>query len=464
MQFFGRKEELNILYNAYSNDSFESIIMYGRRRIGKSELIKKSYENIDSKNIYFECLKASEELNVGALSKIIGEAFNIPTPSFSALIDALEFVFSKSIDEKIILVIDEYPYLRGTNDYYDSVIQNVIDKYKMNSKMKFILCGSYIDIMQEIIDGDKPLYGRFTIKFNIKQMNYLESSLFYPNASLEDKVKYYSVFGGVPYYNQYIDDKLSVKENIINLIASSNARLLVEAENFLSDEMTKLKNANECFSAVAFGNKSFSDILNKSHISSSPTLSDILRKLINMDVLEKIYPINDENEKKSTYRIKERLSLFYYKYIFLNKSYLKTMPADLFYDEFISTDFESQYVPKEFERIASQYLELMNKNKLISPVLYKIGTFYYDDKKNRKNGEFDVVTLNKYGYDFYEVKFTKNPIDDSVVNEEKYQLNNLNIKYNKLGFVSKSGFDITNSDDYNLITLENIYNLEIINK
>ena len=464
MQFFGRKEELNILYNAYSNDSFESIIMYGRRRIGKSELIKKSYENINCKKIYFECFKASEALNTEALSKRIGETFNIPTPNYKTLLEALDYVFSKSLEEKIILVIDEYPYLRGTNDYYDSVIQNVIDKYKMNAKIKFILCGSYIDMMLQIIEGDKPLYGRFTVKLNIKQMNYLESSLFYKNASLEDKVKYYSVFGGVPYYNQFIDDKLSVKENIINLISGPNARLLVEAENFLSDEITKLNNANECFNAIAQGNRSFTDILNKSHITSSPTLSDVLKKLINMDVLEKVNPINDETEKKSSYIIKERLSLFYYKYIFLNKSYLKTMPADLFYDEFIFLDFESQYVPKEFERIAIQYFELMNKNKLISPVLYKIGTFYYDDKKNRKNGEFDVVTLNKFGYDFYEVKFTKNPIDDSVVNEEKYQLNNLNIKYNKLGFISKSGFDITNSDEYNLITLEDIYNIEIINK
>ena len=457
--FVGRTEELKILENSYKNDSYEGVVIYGRRRIGKSELIKESFKTVDCKKIYYECKKASEELNVSSLSDKLAETFNMPKPNFKELDEVLRFIFEKSLSEKIIFVLDEYPYMRGTSDYLDSIIQRVINDYKNNSKIKFILCGSYIDVMEKIISNTSPLYGRFTYKLNIKQMNYYESSLFYKNASNEDKVKYYSVFGGVPFYNQFIDDKLTVKENIINLIIGTNSRLLSEAESFLNEEMSKLVNANECFVAIAEGKTKFSDILQKSKVTSSPTLSDILKKMINMDIVEKIYPINDENEKKSYYVITDRLSAFYYRYIFKKGSYFNVMSPGDFFEEFISNDFETYLIPKEFENITKQYLAILNKRKEIDPVLYKIGKYYYDLPKEKKNGEFDVVTLSKNGYDFYEVKFTSKPIDDAVVNEELFQLSKANIKYNKLGFVSKNGFNITNKDDYYLITLDDIYNL-----
>ncbi len=455
--FYGRIEELEILKNAYNNDSFESFAIYGRRRIGKSELIKESYRNLNCKVIYYECKKASEEFNISALSDKLADSFNIPKPDFKTLDSVLRFIFEKSINEKIIMVLDEYPYMRGNSDFLDSIIQGVIDDYKNKSKIKFIICGSYIDIMEQILSSKSPLYGRFTYKLNIKQMNYLESSMFYSNASNEDKVRYYSVFGGVPYYNQFIDDKLTVKENIINLIIGSKARLLSEAEGFLNEKIAKLNNANECFTAIAEGNVKFNDILQKSNVSSSPTLSDVLKKLINMDVVEKTYPINDESEKKSYYSIIERLSLFYYRYIFKRGAFFNVMAPDAFYDEFILDDFEKYYVPKEFENISKQFLIIQNKNKKINPPLYKVGKYYYDLPKSRKNGEFDVVTLSKDGYDFYEVKFTEIQIDDAVVNEEIYQLKNANIKYNRLGFISKTGFNISNVKDYVLITLDDMY-------
>ena len=457
MEFIGRKEELNILNDAYLSDKYEGIVVYGRRRIGKSEIIKQSFKNNNIKAIYYECSKATEELNVELMCEAVSKELGIPKPAFKHINEFLSYLFEYASNDKLIFVIDEYPYLRGKDSYLDSVIQTVIDKYRMSSKLKLIICGSYVDVMSELIQENSPLYGRFTYKINVKQMNYLESAEFYPTFSNEDKVKLYSVFGGVPYYNQYIDKNLSVKENIINLIASPNARLLSEAESFLSHEIVKLNNANEVFNAIALGNKKFSDILAKSHVSSSPRLASVLTSLINMDIIEKYYPINDESEKKSLYEITERLSKFYYKYIFRNKSMFYTMPSDTFFDEFIEDDYNTQYVPKEFESITKQYLLIENKNHRINPVLYKIGKYYYDDPKNKINGEFDVVTYSKDGYDFYEVKFRDGKLSDAVVNEEKYQLDKLKIKYNKLGFVSKSGFDIKNSSDYILIDLRDIY-------
>ena len=327
----------------------------------------------------------------------------------------------------------------------------------MSCSLKFILCGSYVAVMENILKEDNPLYGRFSIKMNVRQMDYLDSSKFYPSMSNEDKVAIYSVFGGVPYYNQFVDDKLSVKENIITLVASSNARLLTEAKDFVALEINKMANANETFMAIAAGNKKFSDILNKSHVSSSPTLVDVLTRLEEMDAINKISPINEETQKKSIYEISDRLTLFYYRYIFRKISFFSTMNSDDFYEGFIKEDFYNQYIPKEFEKISAQFLIRQNKKGKIKPPLYKVGKYYYDDPINKTNGEFDVVTLNKNGYDFYEVKFSSSPIDDSIVKEEIYQLSKINIKYNKLGFISKTGFNLANPKDYILYTLDDIY-------
>ena len=457
MEFIGREEELNRLKRAYFTDEYEGILVYGRRRIGKSELIKESYKTEKCKVVYYECVKVSEESNTRAFSDVIGRVFGFPSPAFSSFGDAVEFLFNRSLNEKIILVLDEYPYLREKIQGCDSIFQSIIDRYAMNCKMKLILCGSYADIMEKLIAEDNPLYKRLGLSLNVKQMDYYESAMFYPAFSNEDKVRIYSVFGGIPYYNRFVDGSKSVKENIIELVASKNARFENAPMTSLETEVSKITNANETFLAIARGKVKFSDILNSSHVSSSPALDDTLRKLILMDVVKKEYPVNDETEKKSLYSISDRLSRFYYKYIFPRLSYFSTMRAEDFYEEFIERDFEAKYVPKEFEEVAKQYLVRKNVAGEIKPPLYKVGKYYYDDAKKKKHGEFDVVTLNKDGYDFYEVKFTSSPIGENVINEEIRQLNEMGLRYNRVGFVSKSGFAISDKKDYVLITLDELY-------
>ena len=458
MNFIGRQDELGILKKAYESNDYEGIVVYGRRRIGKSELIKESYKDTDLISLYYECVDASEKTNAKFLSEKISEVFNMPTPNFVSIRECLKFIFTQSLDKPVVLVLDEYPYLRKNNYSLDSIIQTIVDEYKNKCHLKFILCGSCVAVMKEILSSKNPLYGRFSIKINVRQMNYYDSAKFYPLMTNEDKVAIYSVFGGVPYYNQFIDDKLSVEENIINLVASPNSRLLTEAKDFVALEINKMANANETFTAIAAGNKKFSDILNKSHVTSSPTLVDVLKKLEDMDAISRVSPINDESQKKAIYEICDRLTLFYYKYIFRRLSFFGTMNSKDFFNEFIKEDFYEHFVPKEFERISAQYLIKQNIERKINPPLYKVGKYYYDDPINKTNGEFDVVTMNKNGYDFYEVKFTKELVDDSVVNEEKYQLSKKNIEYNKLGFISKSGFSINDPENYILITIDDIYN------
>lgn len=212
---------------------------------------------------------------------------NLPRLGFQSIEEVFEFLFSYAKDKTVIFVLDEYPYLRSCMKGLDSILQTVIDKHLHTSHLKLILCGSYVDTMKSLIERENPLYGRFTRILDIKPMNYYDSSLFYPSFSNEDKVTLYSVFGGVPYYNRLIDESLSVRENIIDLIASQNGLLLNEVPMYLKNEISKINNANEVFETLAAGNTKFTNILNKSHIASSPILSDVLDKLMKIGVVEK---------------------------------------------------------------------------------------------------------------------------------------------------------------------------------
>jgi len=395
------------------------------------------------------------------LSDILSEELNLPKLKFDNIESILKYIFELSIKEKIILVLDEYPYLKKTINGMDSILQALIDKYNTTSKLSLVILGSYVDIMKELLFHSNPLYGRVDLTIELKQMDYYDSSLFYPAFSTEDKIKIYSVFGGIPYYNRLIDDSKSVKENIIELIASNGARLENEVSMYLNSEISKIVNANEVFEALSKGFSKYSDILSQSHVSSGPTLVDVLDKLIRMDVVSKTSPINDlNNKKKCGYYISDNLSLFYYRYIFKYSSQMKIMDPNIFYAKYIEKDFEQQYVPHIFERICKQYLIIKNKNGEIDPVFEKIGKYYYDNPIEHTNGEFDVVTEDEKGYVFYEAKFRKNPITNTIIQNEIKQVNLTGLNCYKYVFISRSGFMCEQQENVQLIDLNEFYDIK----
>ncbi len=399
MKFIGRKEELSKLDKVINSDKMNFTLIYGRRRVGKSELVSQALSKSEVKKLYYECKQVAQESNVNGLSEIVSETMGLPKLGFTDIESLLNYIFELSTKEKMVLVLDEYPYLRESVKGMDSILQAVVDKYRKDSKLTLIILGSYVEVMRSLLEHENPLYGRVDLTINLKQMDYYESSFFYPNYSAEDKVRIYSVFGGIPYYNRLIDDSKSVKENILSLIASPGARLENEVSMYLNAELSKIVNANEVFEALSRGFSKYSDILSQSHVSSGPTLVDVLDKLISMEVVVKTAPINDSaNKKKIAYYICDNLSLFYYRYIFKYSSQMQIMDSDIFYKKYIEKDFEEYYVPHMFENVCRQYLIRKNKAGEIEPVIENIGKYFYDNPEKRTNGEFDIVTFSRSGF------------------------------------------------------------------
>ncbi len=456
--FYGRETERKKLAAMFRSDGQMVSLIYGRRRIGKSELIKQSLKDSDLQSIYYECKQTTERNNVDSLAELISEAFHFPKPAFENIENLLRFLFKKSEQEPFILVLDEYSYLRENAKGLDSILQSVIDSYKDTSNIKLIICGSYVDTMKALLAKQNPLYGRVDLTINLKPMDYYDSALFYSGFSAEDKVRLFSVFGGIPYYNRLINAQKSVRENIIDLIASPGARLENEVSMYLNSEISKITNANEVFEALAKGFSRYKDLLDQSNVSSGPALVDILDKLIRMDVVAKESPINDENNrKKSGYFISDNLSLFYYKYIFRNISRMNIMDSDIFYDKYIADDFETKYVPQIFETVCKQYLIRKNRKGLMDEIFEKIGKYYYDDPVEKKNGEFDIVTQDDLGYIFYEAKFRKDPITENMIQNEIRQVNQTGLECYKYGFFSRSGFLCKPEENQIFIELDELY-------
>ncbi len=457
--FVGREEELKRLNDIFISDNQMNVVIYGRRRIGKSELVKEAIRRTKIDSIYYQAKESSIENNLNSISKLISSKFNLGNVIFRSFEDIFTYLFE--LNKSFVFVIDEYPYLSTLEKGMDSILQSVIDKYNNKSKIKLVLLGSYIDVMSKINNYNRPLYGRFNSIMFLKQLNYQEASLFYPNVDLETKVKYYSVFGGVPYYLTLINPDMSFEENVNNLIINNNSQLSNFVELILSMELRKINNANLVFEAIAAGKTRFSDILSFFNKAlSSAQLSQILNTLVDMDLINKTTPINDsKNSRRTYYSISDNMIDFYYRYIYRNLSKRHIMTEEQFYDEFIDDDLKTQFVPKKFELIAREYLKIENRRGNINPLLHDLGKYWYNDPIKKVNGEFDIVSKDSKGYIVYEVKYKNAPVKDSDFKHLIEQLERCNVNYYKIGFFSKSGFNISSDKKYYLKTLEDIYEL-----
>ena len=456
--FYGRINEINILKKMYQENKLEGSIIYGRRRFGKSTLIKESSKYFNGVFIYYQCLKAVDIVNARGLSLVVKEKLdNVFLPDNITFTEVLDYLFIRSLSTPILLVLDEYSYLLDRT-YIDSFLQSRMDQYKDNSQMKIILSGSYIDIMDQLLNINNPLHGRFKYKIRLEAFDYYEASNFYKNASLEDKIKYYAVFGGVPYYLSMINENKSFEENVKDLILSEYAPLENEINTTMKDEYSKIENASFVMDLITKGKHSYSDIKSIFNINLPKSdLTYLLNQLVNMRYLTKTYALNDKNEKKAYYDIDDNLFSFYFKLIYPTLAYKSILSTEKYF-EIIKDKMYQDFIPLKFEKVCKEYLIRKNKNNEFNPPLLLIGSYTYNNPKLHKNGQFDIVTYDEKGYTFYECKFTNSKIDKSIYLEEINQLKIANINNYRLGFFSKSGF--TNDKEFNncnCFTLEDIY-------
>lgn len=437
--FIGRERELNTLDNLYKSNKFEFAVIYGRRRVGKTALINQFIS--DKKAIYFMGVESNAKQNLENFSKSIMEFANgIETESsFHSFQAAFEYIFKLAEKERIILAIDEYPYVARASKSLASTLQLLIDKYKDTSKLMFILCGSSMSYMEDHVLAYKaPLYGRRTAQIKLQPFSFEETGIYFKNLSDEDKALIYGIAGGTPQYLLQMSDKLSIEYNIKNTYLNPMSFLYEEPINLLKQEVREPAIYTAIITAIATGSSRMSEISSKVGEDTN-VCTNYIKNLINLGIVQKETPYGEKTSRKSVYSIEDNMFRFWYRFVLNNNSIIARGAADLAYKR-IEPQL-SEYMGKVFEEICKQYLW----NQLISgncPVEFKsLGRWWGNDPKEKAQAEIDIMgEQDKNTALFAECKWTNEKVELGVLEMlvKRSELFNYKTKYYYM--FSKSGF------------------------
>lgn len=437
--FVGRKSELDELKKQYSSNDFQFTVIYGRRRIGKTELIKQFMK--DKNAIYFMATESSGDKNLELLSKVVlqhsGTKFRFG--KFESYETLFDFIAEVSRHERLVFVIDEYPYLAEAYPEISSMIQKYCDHFWKDTMLQLILCGSSMSFMENQVLGLKsPLYGRRTTQIKLKEFNYFETEEFLKSMKKEDIAVLHAVTGGVVEYLSYIDKTKDLDSNLVTLFFKDSGRMYEEPASFLKQELREPRVYNEILDVIAKGARKNNEIATKVHRSTG-ALNNYLDSLIELGIIMKEKPIGEDTSRKTIYRIKNGAFRFWYRYVFPNMSAIEIGLGDRLYREQVKEDL-SNFMGEEFEEIFLDHFDLLNKQGDLPALITSRGRWWGNNSKLKREEEIDLIGYGKDLAVFCEVKWTNKKVDIDVLESlmEKSMLFSSIEKHYIL--FSKSGF------------------------
>lgn len=458
--FIGRENELNTLNKLYNSDKFEFVVIYGRRRVGKTSLINKFAKDKDT--IFFTGVETNAKQNLDNFSRCIFEfntciSADASFPNFQA---ALEYVFELAGKKRIVLVIDEYPYVARASKSLDSSLQLLIDKHKETSKLFLILCGSSMSYMEDHVNAYKaPLYGRRTAQFKIKPFKFSEACRCFKNFSDEDKALAYGIVGGTPQYIMQLDDTLSIEENIKNTHLNPSSSIFEEPNNLLKQEVREPAIYNAVITAIATGSSKMNEISNKIDEDTS-VCATYIKNLITLGIIKKESPYGEKSTRKTIYSIEDNMFRFWYRFVPENTSIISRGAVDLAYSR-IAPEL-SFYMGSVFEDICKQYLWQLLLEGKCAVNFTDLGRWWGSNPKTRQQEEIDIMGTDKDSALFAECKWTNEKVDLGVL--ETLVERSALFSYKKTHFYifAKTGFTKSCTDRANemgnvmLVTYEDI--------
>ncbi|MBQ8803092.1 MAG: ATP-binding protein [Tyzzerella sp.] len=455
--FIGREKELGNLNKLYTSDKFEFVVIYGRRRVGKTAIINEFTK--EKPAICFTGVETNEKQNLENFSKCILE-FVTKKPantSFDSFQTALEFVFDLAEEERIVLVIDEYPYVARASKSLASTLQLLIDKYKDTSKLFLVLCGSSMSYMEDQVLAYKaPLYGRRTAQFKVQPFEFQESCKYFSQLSDEDKALAYGIVGGTPQYLLQLNDKLSIEDNIKNTYLNPASSIYEEPQNLLKQEVREPAIYNAIIVAIATGYSKMSEISTKVGEDTS-VCAIYIKNLVSLGIVKKETPFGEDSTRKTIYSIEDNMFRFWYRFVPENTSIISRGATELAYSR-IKPNL-SDYMGAVFEEICKQYLWSLLLAGKCAIDFTDIGRWWGTNSRTRQQVEIDIMgTADKNTALFGECKWTNEKVDLGVLEGlvERSQLFHYKNKHYYL--FAKNGFTkgcLDKADEMGNVTLVN---------
>lgn len=418
--FIGREKELTKLNEMYNEDNFQFAVIYGRRRIGKTALINQFIK--DKPAIYFVGLEENKHDNLIRFSTAIAnfkrddELTDFNYGNFENCFKEITRIAKK---QRLVLVIDEYPYLAQTAPVISSMLQSYIDHEFKETNLFLILCGSSMSFMEnQVLAYKSPLYGRRTAQFKLQPFSLKEAQEFFPKMKKEDVFILNTITGGVPLYLSYMSESKDLWQNIRDNILEVNAPLFQETDSLLNQELRDPSNYNSVINAIAAGASRLNDIATKAHLET-PAVSAYLKNLIDLGIIEKKVPVTDEAKpkpRKTIYLIKDGLFRFWHTYVSKYMNAISRGSVDIVLN-IIKKDINN-FMGPEFEKLSQNYLwnHVSDTDIVPEPFLY-LGNWWGTDNRTRTKIELDIVGLTVEDYIGYfgECKWKNEPISRSIL-------------------------------------------------
>ena len=463
IMFYCRENELNELNRRYQKNKFECIVIYGRRRVGKTALINEFCK--EKPTIFLSALNASSQENLEALSKAIYEIKHSQTntfPVYSSFDAAFTEITRMAKEERLIFVIDEYPYLAKADKSISSRLQHIIDHVWKDSNLFLILCGSSMSFMEyQVLGYESPLYGRRTGQFKIKALNYKEITAFNTTLNNEQQAFIYGITGGIPHYINKLDVDNDIDAALKNNLFNTSSYLFEEPDNLLKQELREPTLYNSIITAIAGGASRANEISTKVGIESA-VCAKYLKVLLDLGIIMKETPITEKNTKKSIYVIGDNFFRFWYRFVPKNTSAISAGRIGDIYETVIKCHY-SDYMGLVYEQICREYLFRYAKNLPI--ILSDIGQWWGTDVKTRKEIQIDIVGTPAEGKEYIigSCKYKNEAIgvDELELLKNYAKVFGKGEKYHYYIF-SKGGFtqglkEMADKGEVKLLTLDDLY-------
>ena len=433
--FIGRENELKFLNTCYESDKAEFVVLYGRRRVGKTETLTEFCKN--KPNVFYSCREYTPEKQLAEFSDALlswNPELKVYTDSFKDWDKAFSFIGEMEGDEKTVIVIDEFPYMCKNNPSIPSILQIAWDTILKNKNIMLIICGSSMSFIEkELLSEKNPLYGRTTGIYKMLPMPYYDAIKFLPDFSPEEKLIAYSILGGIPHYLKQFDSKKTLKENIIDKILTKGTVLYSEVEFLLRQELRETSIYNTIIEAIALGHTAFNEILTKTGIEKSK-LSVYLKNLIELGIAEREFSVlasvkERSSSSKGLYNLTDNYFRFWYAFGYSNLSELEKDDALGVWEDYIENSLHD-YASKSFEKVCIEYMYSKNKKRQLPFRFSKVGRWWgtvakvIDGKKRNCAEEIDIVASDKdeNNYILGECKFRRELFDNGELRKLKEKI------------------------------------------
>lgn len=396
--FVGREHELDVMCRLYDRRGFEMVVLYGRRRIGKTSLIEEFVK--DKRVLFFTALQQSDLLNLHGFSSAIAEFYGQPseTPPFATWQQAFDYIAKRERESStpMVLVFDEFPYAALANTSLPSVLQIAIDHDLKRTNVMLVLSGSNEGFMESKVLGAKsPLFGRRTAQIQLQPLSYLEVAKFLPNTPPIEQVDYYATFGGTPYYLSQLDESAGYQSNVINLCFDKLGTLYEEPMMLLREELREPAIYFSVMQAIANGESTPKAIAEHSGVEHG-NINLYLQTLNNLGLIEKRVPFGEkpERSRRGMYVIKDPFFAYWFRFVGPNMGAVERNAGSIAARRLALGEAFATHVGQQFETICAQWLAYANAAGTLPFLATSFGKWWGSNPAKHEQTDIDVIAAD----------------------------------------------------------------------